>query len=251
MKIGVFDSGIGGLSILKELYAQGPHLDYYYFSDSRFSPYGNKDQAFIYERSKFITEVFLSMNISHIVVACNTATAWCIDLLRKEFPHVNFFGVEPYINVINKDRNLSLKRGILLVTELMSKSKRYLSLKNRLDPEDKLLTIPLASLAEDIENAYFTRADRALIVKKNLDPHLDKFRERDFIILGCTHYPIIAKEIQKTLGVSCISPCQSVAEYVIHSLGHKRDSGPRKINFFDSKQDSEWRILNYKELILF
>ena len=252
MKIGVFDSGIGGLSILKELYKLEPHLDYYYFSDSRFSPYGNKGEALIYERSKFITEVFLDLDISKIVVACNTATAWCIDQLRLEFPEVKFFGVEPYLNVINKDKNLSIKRGISLVTELMSSSLRYKELKSRLDPEDKLKTIALPHLAHDIEKSYFIDVNMLKLVENNLIQYQLDMSDRDFIILGCTHYPIVRTEISSVLGLPCVSPCAQVAQYVLSSCQVSDvERGERNINFFDSKDDNAWRVLKYEELILF
>ncbi len=252
MKIGVFDSGIGGLSILKELYNQAPYLDYYYFSDSRFTPYGNKGEELIYERSKFITEVFLDLDITTIVVACNTATAWCIDRLRKEFPRLSFFGVEPYINIINKDKSLALKRGVSLVTELMSSSKRYNELKLRLDPKDKLMTIALPRLAYDIEINYFKNGDMFKLVESNLKKYQPSISERDFIVLGCTHYPIVRTQISSVLGLPCVSPCTQVAQYVLSSC-HINDEkqGKSDINFFDSKDDNAWRVLKYEELILF
>lgn len=254
MKIGVFDSGVGGLSILKELYEMSPSNSFYYFSDSRFAPYGNKEEEFIFERCQFITEVFISLEIKHIVIACNTATAWCIDRLRKTYSDITFFGVEPYINIINKSDDYKNKKGVSLVTDLMNNSKRYQDLKDRLDPNGYITSIPLKNLAYDIESHYFQKPNFGSIVEKNLKDKFDLFRDCSYIILGCTHYPIVKLHIEKYLSLPCISPCENVADYVLKGSGLNRDNSSKKrtlIKFFDSSRDDDWQSLSSEQLILF
>lgn len=254
MKIGVFDSGIGGLSILKELYSLRPDVDYYYFSDSRFAPYGNKSQELIFERCQFITERFIEMGISQVLVACNTATAWCIDRLRLKYQDIEFYGVEPFFNIINKDASYKDKHGLCLVTELTNNSKRFQKLKQRIDKLDKIKILPLKNLAKDIEVNYFLNSNFQEIVSKNLSPYKEIIVNNDFLILGCTHYPIVKKDIESLFQRQCISPCQSVAHYIVESLEKDLSQSVEKskeINFFNSLTDNDWNVMSFKQLIRF
>ncbi|MGZ3809074.1 MAG: glutamate racemase [Bacteriovorax sp.] len=138
VKIGVFDSGIGGFSVLNELFKAMPEASYYYVSDDANAPYGPKSDEFITERSIAITKELLAHDVELIVVACNTATAASIDLLRDKFKNLPFVGVEPYLNAYYKmPEGLSAdeKKMMVLTTESTGKSERFKRLKERLDPK--------------------------------------------------------------------------------------------------------------------
>jgi len=102
IKIGLFDSGIGGYTVLQELFRLMPQADFYYISDDANAPYGPKSDEFITERTIAISDTLLQQNVDLIVVACNTATAASIDALRAHNPNFKIVGVEPYLNAYYK-----------------------------------------------------------------------------------------------------------------------------------------------------
>jgi glutamate racemase len=244
-KIGIFDSGIGGLSILKEVHLLDRALDIYYVADSINNPYGDKQREFIVERSVEITSELISEGCELIVLACNTATAWAIDELRAKFPQTKFVGVEPYINVINKRDDLKDKKGLILATPRTGESKRFKELKERLDPDNTLDIFLPARLAQTVETHFFNQD----LLKKSVDVEVENYPSNyDFYILGCTHYPLIAQYLKDNLNGEMISPCPMVADrinsLIQHEAGEKRD-------FFFFKQtgrSTTWERLKYSEI---
>lgn len=216
-KIGVFDSGIGGFSVLKELFVQFPEAEYYYFSDDAYAPYGPLSDEKITERALFITNELLNQGVSLIVVACNTATASSIDQLRSHYPAVQFVGVEPYLNAYYKespDSADSLKMAVL-TTESMGKSNRFKRLKERLDPSGVIAHYSLKNLAKMVEDLYYSRLSETDF-QKMLELELAPLKNEHYshIILGCTHYPLVRKSIEKILHSKTLSPCPYVASRV-------------------------------------
>ena len=116
--IGVFDSGIGGFSVLSELIKAYPEARFFYYSDDAHAPYGPKSDEYITDRSFKITDELISKGAQMIVVACNTATASSIDALRSHYPQMTFVGVEPYLNAYYKETTPS-KMAVLKVTKIM------------------------------------------------------------------------------------------------------------------------------------
>ncbi|EQC52335.1 glutamate racemase [Bacteriovorax sp. DB6_IX] len=246
MKIGIFDSGIGGLSILKEIHQLDRALDIYYIADSLNNPYGEKSQEFIIQRSTEISQQLIDEGCQIIVVACNTATAWAIDQLRETFKEVTFVGVEPYINVINKREDLKLKTGLVMATPLTGSSLRFKELKNRLDPENKLQVYLPQSLARIIERNFFDNSSELESEVLKEVSHIPK--DYDFYILGCTHYPLVSNILEKALGAEMISPCSMVASRVDSFLTHQ--SGLKKQTFFFQRTDreSQWSEVEYSKI---
>ncbi len=222
-KIGLFDSGIGGFSILSELFKILPQAQYFYVSDDANAPYGPKSDEFITNRSLAITEELISKGVSLIVVACNTATAASIVHLRNQFPQISFVGVEPYLNAIYKmpenDFNAQ-KRMVVLTTESTGKSERFKRLKERLDPFSRIDHFALKNLAKIIENFYHHPID-LISFNKLVEDELSilKGKGYDHAILGCTHYPLIKNLIESTLDLKTISPCSYVAKRVSTFFG--------------------------------
>lgn len=215
MKIGIFDSGIGGLTIYRAIKKQIPRIDAYYYSDAQFAPYGDKVDSQIIERCYYIVEKFLENGVQLIVIACNTATAVAIDILREKYP-IPFVGVEPYINYLNHHADQKIN-AVVLLTETTAKSNRFAVLKKRLDPEQKIEVFPCPNLAQAIEKGQVTDE----FLKNELAPILDKGFST--VILGCTHYPFVQELISRLLQATCVSPCEAVAKRVFSLLSGENE----------------------------
>ena len=216
--IGVFDSGIGGFSILKELVKTLPECKFIYYSDDANAPYGPKSDEFITERSVSITQDLLNQGASIIVVACNTATAASIETLRRQFSEVPFVGVEPYLNAyhkLNKNEVLNADKKIkmgVLTTVSTGKSVRFLKLVERIDPEHKIKQYSLVHLAKRVEELYYDKLSKEKF-RELLKEELEEVKKEEFthLILGCTHYPLVASAISEITGAETLGPCQHVA----------------------------------------
>lgn len=169
--IGVFDSGIGGTTILKELLKYLPYENYIYYADCKNNPYGNKSDKVLMKIVINIVNYFIRRKVKLIVIACNTATTRCIDMLRKLYPSMLFIGVEPAVKVAC---DKGYKNILVMATEGTIKSFKLLKLidNNKKDGENIYL-VPCEGLAFAIEK------------KDNIDA----------IVLGCTHYPLISNKI--------------------------------------------------------
>ena len=187
-KIGVFDSGIGGLNILKRLEESIPNENYIYYQDSYHNPYGEKTEEELYSIVKDIVKYLISENCKIIVIACNTATTICMEKLREDFPSTIFIGTVPAIKMAI-DNNC--KNTLVMATPLTIKSKRTHEIINDYKKEDtKITLLPCSGLAHAIETN--TKVDD--ILKEILLP----YQEQDFdsLVLGCTHYSYIEDKIK-------------------------------------------------------
>lgn len=229
LKIGLFDSGIGGFSLLGQLDRVMNDVDFYYIADHQFAPYGNKNSQQIVDRAHLLTQKLLQEGVDLILVACNTATAMAITSLRHDYPDVLFVGIEPYLNVINRYPELIDRyKGVVLSTLATNHSHRFLDLRQRLDPSEHLDYVGLPNLATIIEE-YYLNGDIELL-EKRVTKQLDEYvcKKYDFAVLGCTHYPLILSLIEKILNVHCYSPSKFVVnrvvdllEYTISDIGQK------------------------------
>ncbi len=189
-KIGVFDSGKGGLTTLKEIKKLLPNEEYIYYADSLNNPYGNKTDEALYTIVTNIVDKLISKKVKLIVIACNTATTKCIDKLRKDYKNIIFVGTEPAIKVAC-DNNY--KNTLVLATPgtINSEKTQELIIKNKKDDQNIYL-LPCEGLAASIENS-----DEKSI-NELLNQYLKYYQDKniDSIVLGCTHYPIISEKIQ-------------------------------------------------------
>tara|TARA_R110002072_G_scaffold64203_6_gene159798 strand:+ start:8654 stop:9427 length:774 start_codon:yes stop_codon:yes gene_type:complete len=252
LKIGLFDSGIGGFSILQELMLSRLNAEYFYIGDKKFSPYGNKTPEFIQSRCIELGAKLLEKNVDLIIVACNSATTHGVKVMRDVFD-TPIVGVEPYVNYLNKNPNLDGECG-LITTLATSKAEKFLDLKRKLDPEGKIkhyITPNLASLVEQRFNRDISEEDflqqlhdqLRFLVHENLK-HL---------ILGCTHYPLVKKDIENFLSVKTICPSASVAQRVISLVDDKflLDETTGLDSFwYSSGPDETGQMLSMKELAI-
>lgn len=243
LKIGLFDSGIGGYSVLGELFKVLPEATYYYVSDDANAPYGPRTDEFITERSMLIAQELIDRGVSLIVVACNTATAASIDALREKFVDKPFVGVEPYLNAyykIPEGLRDDQKKMMVLTTESTGKSERFKRLKERLDPHSQIDHFSLKNLARLIENHYHAYEEKQLTsvdelafqksVQNELAHLLDKHYA--YAILGCTHYPLVRDSIETFLNLETISPDAHVAQRVIELTNTKKKAASSEDFFY-------------------
>ena len=189
--IGVFDSGIGGLTTLKEIRKILPNENYIFYADTKNNPYGEKPQEELHAIVKNIVEYFISKNVKLIVIACNTATTRLISILRKNYSNMIFVGTEPAIKVAC-DKNY--KNTLVLGTPSTIKSNRTKELVHKnIKDNQNIYLVSCEGLANAIENRNNPLIKELL--DKYLNPYIDK--NIDSIVLGCTHYPIIKDKIQK------------------------------------------------------
>ncbi|MCK5133160.1 MAG: aspartate/glutamate racemase family protein [Candidatus Sabulitectum sp.] len=218
-RIGIFDSGIGGFSILREIMGKVPSVEIDYISDDAFAPYGEKSDSDITRRSQLITKMLLDRGCSLIVVACNSATAAAIAALRQEHREIPFVGVEPYINVLNHNNQFpGIRKAAVITTELTGNSQKFKVLKQRIDPTGSILHVSMPRLASIIENILERGLDLELMndLRKELEPL--RCLELSHLILGCTHYPLIAGLIEEELNLATVSPGPYVANRVMDIL---------------------------------
>jgi len=193
--IGVFDSGIGGLSVLREIRRLLPHENLIYIADSKHAPYGDKSTQHVQQRSSLIADFLLEKNIKVLVVACNTATAIAVDLLREQLT-IPVIGLEPAI----KPGVKMSKTGVIgvLATQRTIESKRLYCLTIKYASHTKVLAQACPGLVEQVEANRLDHYDTKQLIKKYTYPLLQQ--NADTIILGCTHYPFLHHTIKHIVG---------------------------------------------------
>jgi len=217
--IGIFDSGSGGLSVLKELRRQLPSCRFIYFSDNANCPYGDKSPDFIINRARSITDILVSKGAEAVVVACNTATAAAITTLRKSCS-IPFIGMEPAI----KPAALGTRTGVIgvLATAGTLKGSLYLDTRGRLEDSVKIVEHVGRGFVELVENLELDGPHAEQVVRESLTPLLDS--GADTIVLGCTHYPFllpVMKKITEERDIRFIDPAPAVAKQLLNVMREK------------------------------
>ena len=199
--IGVFDSGVGGLSVLRHIRAQLPHEHLLYFADAAFAPYGDKPERVIAERSLAIAGFLVAHGAKALVVACNTATVAAIKLLRAHYPRMPIVGVEPglkpgaaasrngQVGVLATDGTLAGEKFQRLLEQISQSSNA------RIAP--RFLLQGCTGLADQIELGELDSDATALMLARYITPLLDQ--GADTLVLGCTHYPLVLAAIERLI----------------------------------------------------
>ncbi len=224
--IGIFDSGSGGLSVLKEILRILPGENYIYYSDNAFCPYGGRSNEYIIDRSTIIVKELLSKGAQAIVVACNTATGAAIKTLRSDWPEIPFIGMEPAVKpavAISKTKVVGV-----LATESTLHSPKYIETKRRYSEGVKIVEHCGKGFVELVEKGQTSGPNAEMIVKESLKPLLAQ--GADTIVLGCTHYPFLLPVLQKIAGnnVLFIDPAPAVAKHLREVLSQKGISLDKK-----------------------
>ena len=221
--IGIFDSGIGGLSVFREIRKVLPEQSYVYYSDNAHCPYGEKSREYIIDRARTITRFLLEKGCEIIVVACNTATAAAISTLREEFP-IKFIGMEPAI----KPAAQSTKTGVVgvLATAGTLKATKYIDTRARWTQNVSIVEHIGQGFVELVEKGITTGPEAETTVRTSLTPLLDA--GADMIVLGCTHYPFlsdtikkIASEVYPDRDIDIIDPAPAVARHLMEVMAEE------------------------------
>lgn len=210
MPIGIFDSGVGGLSVWSVLYDFLPNESFIYFADSKNAPYGNKSKNEIINRSIQITDFLLNKGAKLIVVACNTATAAAIEKLRSKYPNIPFVGMEPAI----KPASLLTKTGNIGVLATNGTFKGDLFKKNqqKYEPYISIHFTEGKGLVEIAENNNIYSDKAMKLLKSYIEPMIKN--NVDQLVLGCTHYPLFIPVIEKITEnkINIIDPAHAIAK---------------------------------------
>ncbi|WP_420806403.1 glutamate racemase [Ligilactobacillus hayakitensis] len=192
--IGVFDSGMGGISVLKNLVSILPQENFIFYGDSANAPYGVKTVEEVKNLSRKNVKHLLNEGAKMIVVACNTATSAAINDLRKENPDVPFIGLEPAVKPAVEHKPNS-KVGVM-ATPLTLKQKKFKELKSKYSNEATIEPIPAPNLVEFVEKGDVNSKE----LKTYLSNLLSDYTNVDSIVLGCTHFPFAINAIRKVMG---------------------------------------------------
>lgn len=213
--IGIFDSGSGGLSVLKEIRKALPSEHYVFYADNAHCPYGEKSAAYIRERARTIVRLLADKGAELIVVACNTATGAAIASLRAEFD-LPFIGMEPAV----KPAALGTRNGVIgvLATAGTLKASKYLNTRGRYQNEVRIEEHVGEGFVQLVERNELDGPEAERVVRASLQPLLDA--GADTIVLGCTHYPFLRPVIERIAGpqVRVIDPAPAVARQVCKVL---------------------------------
>jgi glutamate racemase len=206
--IGVFDSGVGGLSVLREIRRELPSENLLYVADSGHAPYGDKSAGLIEERAIAIVGFLLSQHAKAIVVACNTATGVAVETLRAKFS-VPIIAMEPAV----KPAAAHTKSGVIgvLATSRTIASDNFAKLHGRFGTDVKILMQACPGFVEQVESGDLSGDKTRALVERYVIPLLGQ--QADTIVLGCTHYPFLAALIQEIAGpaVAIIDPSAAIA----------------------------------------
>ena len=193
--IGVFDSGVGGLSVLREIRRELPAEDLIYVADSGYAPYGDRPEDYVRGRAIAIMEFLRAQNVKAVVVACNTATGIAVDALRARYAEP-IVAIEPAVKPAAA-RTRSRVVGVLATTQTLA-GQKFAKLVSTHAGDVEVLTQACPGLVEQVEHGDFMSASTRSLVEQYLRPMLDK--GADTIVLGCTHYPFVSDAIRDVAG---------------------------------------------------
>ena len=193
--IAVFDSGIGGISVLKELVKLMPQEHFLYFGDSANAPYGDKTTEQVRECTFRVAEMLMDRGVKALVVACNTATAAAINDLRAAYPDRIIVGIEPALKLAC-DRHPGGTIGIM-ATDVTLREQKLAALMERVKRDCTVLRLPSPGIVELVEAGKAEGAEALALMERILGPLVGRL---DALVLGCTHFPFMRKAMAQVLG---------------------------------------------------
>lgn len=242
-KIGVFDSGIGGVTVLKEIVKILPNENYIYYSDSKNNPYGDKTDEEIIEICDNIVKYLLDNNCKAIVIACNTASAKAAKFLRDKYNNIPIIAIEPAYKMVYDFAYE--KPTLVMATKGTIESEKFNLLYKKYD-NHKTYLLPCIGLADIIEKENNEK------IYEYLEDKIGIYKGKvENVVLGCTHYPLIQKEIQKVLGeVNFFNGAKKLAEHLKIILEQEKiiGNGTGNIKFIDTQKSENKKNRFFKIL---
>lgn len=243
--VGIFDSGVGGLSVLRHIRSQLPHEHLLYFADSGFAPYGDKSEDVLSARALAIAAFLLERGAKALVVACNTATVAAIALLRERYPDLPIVGVEPGL----KPAAAASRNGKIgvLATDATLGGDKFLQLRDQISESTgaRFLLQPCIGLADQIELGELDSDATSALLTRYIAPLLAE--GADTLVLGCTHYPLVQASIERVIAqatdrpVTLVDTGDAVARQLARLLaaaGRLRNEGSGSVSGFTTASDT-------------
>ena len=194
--IAVFDSGVGGISVLRQLRKLMPEENYLYFGDSANAPYGTRPTEEVRRLTLAAAENLIRNNpIKALVIACNTATAAAIEILRQTYPDLIVIGIEPAVKLA-ADHHPHGAIGVM-ATPVTLREEKFDHLMHRFDEDHQIVKIPAPGLVELIESGKGDSPEALELLSRLLDPYTGKLHA---LVLGCPHYPFVGRNIASIIG---------------------------------------------------
>ena len=246
--IGIFDSGLGGLSVLSELKKVMPSESYIYFADTKNIPYGNKTPEEIIKFGRDIINFFILKGVEHVVIACNTSSALSYEVLRKEFPNIKIYPlIQSVAPTLAKHNSLAV-----LATEATVNSEKYSREIKKYNKMAYVQEIPCPNFVEIVESGRYNAPSTLEVI----DDIFEKIEDVDKIVLGCTHYPYLLDTFSKFIPKEAfIDPAKIFAKTVFEDI-KKEEQGTifdlPKCEFYATANPEEFKanaqkLLNFTE----
>lgn len=253
--LGIFDSGIGGLSVMQEIVKLLPHEDILYYADSGNCPYGTRPAQEIIALAERVVSFLLDGGAKAVVVACNTASTASVAHLRRRWPEVPIVGMVPAV----KPAALMTETGVIgvLATEATSRAPALLDVIDRFAGDTKVLTATPPGLVERIEDGQIATPETRALLRHYLEPMLEQ--QADALVLGCTHFPFLRPTLQTLVGdrMRLIDSGEAVARQARRVLEQADLFNPQEakghVSFYTSGDPAQVapviaRLLNYAEV---
>ena len=249
--IGVLDSGLGGISVLRDLKELMPNEDFIYFGDSAYAPYGVKTKEQITERCVEIIDFFISKGVKAVVIACNTATSASANYLRKKYKDLPIIGMEPALKVATqgvKNNNI-----VVMATPLTLKEKKFETLMHKFRGNNKVVKMPCPKLVEIVEDDLLD--DETTVINQLKDYYKNvNVDNLDSVVLGCTHFIFYKDYLNEFLPETAhlvdgnMGNCKHVKEILEQKRELNEENHVGKIEIYNSSEDQKYMTLSNKLL---
>ncbi len=238
--IGVFDSGLGGLSVLQELKKVIPEEDYIFFGDSKNAPYGVRSDEEVYELSLHVFDELMKRGAKAVVVACNTATSVAVRKLRDERPDVPIVGMEPAVKPAVEENPGG--RVVVMATPVTLRREKFAQLAGRFHDQAEIISLSSPEIVRYVENGRL-HDERLRSYIRGLFDSLGEERSPDAVVLGCTHFPFVADLIREAAGsgVRLYDGNHGTAEELLRRLKERDLLAEAKKNPFGGNSQFGWK----------
>lgn len=246
--IGVMDSGMGGISVLRELAGLLPHENFVFYGDSANAPYGSRSTEEIYQLTEQVVQKLLKLGVKAVVIACNTASSAAGARLRAEYPELPIVAIEPAL----KPAVIACPGGrvVVLATEATLRERKFAGLLEEWKEKAEIIKLPLPGLPEFVERGELDSPQ----LRKFLQGFFVQLADRpvDGVVLGCTHYPFVRKVIAELLGpqVKVFDGAAGTARQLRRRLYSRRlltaNQQPGSIQWLNSSPEPEMIELSKK-----